>query len=402
MNTYKITATCAAGLESVLVRELKDLGYMELVTENGSVSFKGTEADVARCNINLRCAGRVFIELASFTALDFEELFQGAQKIPWEEILPEDAFMHVTGRAVKSVLHSAPGCQSTVKKAIIKSMQRRYHIERFPENGPEFKIEISMLKDTATLSLDTSGAGLHKRGYREEQGEAPLRETLAAGMIKLSGWTPDRILADPFCGSGTIAIEAALMGLNIAPGIFRSFDAEKWPFMADVWKTAREEAADLERRDTKLTVLASDSNKRVFVKARANAERAGVAEKIEFQRRPMEEFSSRKKYGCIITNPPYGERMGGETDLISLYQNFGNVFERLGETWSCFVITAFEGFEKAFGRKADRNRKLYNGPLKSYYYQYYGERPPGPGSESGRRKFADLSAVTETAEGHKS
>ncbi len=375
MTTYNLAATCSFGLESIVSGELRSLGYENLAVENGRILFSGDERDIARCNLWLRCADRLFIEMSSFEARDFEELFQGTKRVPWEDMIPENGRMHVVGKSVKSVLHSVPDCQSIVKKALVEAMKRKYRRDDFPEDGPDFKIEVALLKDRVTLSLDTSGAGLHKRGYREEKGEAPLRENLAAALVILSKWGPHRIFADPLCGSGTIAIEAAMMGLNMAPGLRRSFAAEEWPFIGgEVWQELRAQAQAVIGKGP-MTILASDINQGVFRKARENAERAGVAQYIDFQRRPVEEFSSSGKYGCIITNPPYGERMGRRDEVAGLYRNMGAVFRRL-DSWSFFILTASESFEKYYGRKADRNRKLYNGNMKTYLYQYLGPLPP--------------------------
>jgi putative N6-adenine-specific DNA methylase len=375
MTTYNLAATCSFGLEAVLSAELRGMGYENLTVENGRILFSGDESDIARCNLWLRCADRLFIEMSSFEARDFEELFQGTKSVPWEDMIPENGRMHVVGKSVKSVLHSVPDCQSIVKKAVVEAMKRRYRRDEFPEDGPDFKIEVALLKDRVTLSVDTSGAGLHKRGYREEKGEAPLRENLAAAMVLLSKWGPHRIFADPLCGSGTIAIEAAMVGLNMAPGLRRSFASEQWPFIGGrVWEDQRAHAQAVIRK-APMTILASDISQSVFRKARDNAERAGVAEYIDFQRRPVEEFSSRGKYGCLITNPPYGERMGQRDEVAELYRNMGAVFRKL-DSWSFFILTASESFEKYYGKKADRNRKLYNGNMKTYLYQYLGPLPP--------------------------
>ncbi|PKL35589.1 MAG: RNA methyltransferase [Spirochaetae bacterium HGW-Spirochaetae-1] len=376
MTTFTIAVTCSFGIESVLVRELNRLGITEnIAVENGRITFPGSAGDVVRCNLWLRCADRVYLEMARFGAVDFEELFQGTLAVPWEEIIPMDGTMHVVGKSVKSKLHSVPDCQAIVKKAVVESMKRKHRLTIFPEDGPLFRIEISMLKDTAIISMDTSGVGLHKRGYREEGGEAPLRETLAAALIYLSRWRPERILADPLCGSATIPIEAALMGCNIAPGINRSFAAQEWDFLGrDIWE--RERAAAREAvTDIPLTILASDNDQRVFKKARENARRAGVLEKITFQKKPVEEFSTRKKYGCVICNPPYGERLGSNDEVTALYKNMGTVLSQL-DSWSLFILTGHEEFENHFGRKADKNRKLYNGKIKTYLYQYLGQLPP--------------------------
>jgi putative N6-adenine-specific DNA methylase len=375
MSEYKIIATAAFGLEAIVARELKGLGYGNLTTENGRVSFTGDETAIARCNIWLRCADRVLIEMASFPATDFEELFQGTKSVKWEEFLPENAFIHIKGKSIKSKLSGVPSCQSIVKKAIIDSMKRKYNRENFPEDGERYKIEIALLKDRASLTVDTSGEGLHKRGYRTKAGEAPLRETLAAAMVILSRWKPERVLADPLCGSGTIAIEAALIGRNIAPGLQRSFAAEKWKEVpSHIWKTVRREAEEsIDHRE--MTILGSDREKRSIQVAMDNGERAGVADAVTFQKKSLSEFSSKKKYGCIITNPPYGVRVEAEAGSEELNRELGEVLNRL-ENWSFFIITPDEKFEKDFGRKSDKNRKLYNGKIKCWLHSYLGELPP--------------------------
>ncbi len=371
---YTIVATAAFGLESIVARELRNLGYTDLTVENGRVSFTGDERDIARCNIWLRTADRVLIEVAAFRAVHFEELFQGALAVGWEDIVPADGKMHVTGKTVRSKLFSLSACQSVVKKAIVEAMKRKYSGAEFPETGPVYKIEISLLKDMASLTIDTTGAGLHKRGYRQDAGEAPLRETLAAGIVLLSGWKPDRILADPFCGSGTIAIEAALIGKNIAPGLRRSFVSENWQQIPeDIWHSVREEA-QAAMNDASFRILASDHDSRVLKKARENAGRAGVSDYVAFQSLSVEEFRSRKKYGYIICNPPYGERTGEEKEIEELYRTMGEVFSDL-ESWSLFILTSHPDFARLFGRRTSRNRKLYNGMIQCYLYEYFGPRP---------------------------
>jgi len=390
MNKYTLIATSAFGIESVVAEELRDLGYDELTVENGRVKFRGGPEDLARCNLWLRSADRLLWEVAEFGAGDFEELFQGTLTVPWEEFIPENGTMHVTGKSIKSALFSVPDCQSIVKKAVVEGMKRRYRKDRFEENGPLFRIEIALLKDRASLTLDTSGAGLHKRGYRTKGGEAPLRETLAAAIIRLSKWDASRILADPFCGSGTIPIEAALAARNIAPGLNRNFVSEEWPHLPGaVWKRAREEARD-SVVDVNPVILASDSDGRVFRAARENADRAGVGDCITFQKKPVEEFSSKKKYGCVITNPPYGERLGEVKEAEKLYATMGGVFANL-DTWSCFILSPHEDFERYFGKESSRNRKLYNGKIKCYLYQYFGPFPPRKG-----RSRVPLSPDAET------
>ena len=374
MSRLSLIATSSFGLESVVARELQNFGYNNLKIENGRVTFIGDERDIARCSLWLRCADRLLLKMAEFRAVDFEELFQGTLQIPWEKFIPENGKMHVVGKSIKSTLFSVPDCQSIVKKAVVEAMKRRYARSRFSEDGPAYKIEIALLKDIATISVDTSGAGLHRRGYRQGRGDAPLRETLAAAMILLSRWEPDRIFTDPLCGSGTIPIEAALIGRNIAPGLYRSFAAEEWPSIPKkIWKSQREEAFEAVN-DCSLSIFASDIDKNVFRKARENASNAGVEDYITFQKKPVEEFSSRRQYGCIVCNPPYGERLGVRADVENLYRTMGKVFSRL-DTWSYFILSAHPEFQRRFGRPADKNRKLYNGRIKCYLYSYYGQLP---------------------------
>lgn len=371
---YRILATAAFGLEAVVAKELRELGYEKLIVENGRVSFEGDERDITRCNIWLRTADRVLLEIARFKATDFEELFQGTRNISWGDIIPADGKMHVTGKSVRSKLFSVSACQSTVKKAVIEAMKRKYRSSLFPETGPVYKIEVSLLKNIVSLTMDTTGPGLHKRGYRKDTGEAPLRETLAAGIVLLSGWKPDRILADPMCGSGTIVIEAALIGKNIAPGLKRTFVSETWwQVPQHIWQSVREEARQ-KINDASFQILASDSDALVLRKARENAERAGVLDVVTFQRLPVEQFRSRKKFGCIICNPPYGERLSEENEIKLLCKTMGETFSKL-DSWSYFILTAYPGFERLFGKKATRNRKLYNGMLQCYLYEYLGPKP---------------------------
>ncbi|TDT60949.1 THUMP domain-containing class I SAM-dependent RNA methyltransferase [Fonticella tunisiensis] len=372
---YTLIATSTFGLESIVAQELRNLGYDNLKVENGKITFTGNEMDIALCNIWLRTADRVLIKIDEFRAETFEELFQNTLKINWGEIIPQNGKMHVVGKSVKSTLFSVSDCQAIVKKAIVESMKRKYNVDWFPEDGPVYKIEVALLKDIATLTIDTSGPGLHKRGYRELAGEAPLKETLAAALVLLSRWDPSRILADPFCGSGTIAIEAALIGKNIAPGLNRSFVSEHWPQIPkEVWEDIRRDARNRINKE-KFRILASDIDGRILKTARKNALKAGVEEYIAFQKLSVEEFSSKKKYGCIICNPPYGERLGEIKEIEKLYKEMGRVFSKL-ESWSYFILTAHPDFQKLFGRKADKNRKLYNGRILCYYYQYYGPLPP--------------------------
>jgi len=366
---YKLIATSTFGIEAVTAKELKDLGYEDLVVENGKVTFEGDEMDIAICNTWLRTADRVLIKMSEFKAVTFEELFQGTLKVNWGELIPVDGKMHVTGKSIKSTLHSVPDCQSIVKKAVVESMKRTYNQERFSEDGPVYKIEVAILKDVVTLTIDTSGPGLHKRGYREEAGIAPMKETLAAALVLISKWEPSRQLVDLFCGSGTIPIEAALIAKNIAPGLRRKFVCETWPTMEkEIWEQVRE-GAKRGINNKEFQILASDIDGRVFRTARENAAKAGVSEYISFQKMPMEEFSTKKKYGFIISNPPYGERLGEAEDIERLYKKLGE-FYNIFDTWSFFVITSNDKFQNCFGKKADKNRKLYNGRLLCYYYQY--------------------------------
>ena len=316
----------------------------------------------------------MLIEIARFKAIDFEDLFQGTRKVPWEDIIPNDGKMHITGKTVRSKLFSLSACQSVVKKAVIEAMKRKYGSSEFPETGPLYKIEVSLIKDMASLTIDTTGPGLHKRGYRQDAGEAPLRETLAAGIVLLSGWKPDRILADPLCGSGTIAIEAALIGKNIAPGLKRSFVSETWwQIPEQIWRSVRDEARE-QINDVSFQILASDRDALVLRKARGNAERAGVSDLIAFQKLSVDQFRSGKKYGYIICNPPYGERLSEETEVKQLYKMMGETFSQL-DMWSFFILTAHSGFQQSFGKKATRNRKLYNGMIQCYLYEYFGPKP---------------------------
>ena len=371
---YTLIATSTFGLEKVVANELKELGYDDLIIENGKVTFKGDEMDIVTCNMWLRTADRVLIKLAQFKAESFEELFQGTLAVNWGDIIPITGFMHVVGKSVKSALHSVPDCQSIVKKAVIEGMKRKYRRDLFPEDGVEYKIEVAILKDIVTLTLDTTGAGLHKRGYRELAGEAPMKETLAAALVLISKWDPSRILADPFCGSGTIAIEAAMIGKNIAPGLNRTFVSEGWDIIPHtLWEDIRRHAKN-SINDKNFKILASDINGRLLSTARGNAKKAAVEDCIAFQKLDVKEFSNRKKYGFIITNPPYGERIGEMREVEHLYKTMGEVFMKL-DSWSYFVITSHPDFEKIFGKKAVKNRKLYNGRLKCYYYQYFGEKP---------------------------
>jgi len=312
--------------------------------------------------------------MSEFKATTFEELFQGTKAVNWGEIIPLNGFMHVTGKSIKSTLYSVPDCQSIVKKAVIESMKAKYNTDIFPEDGVEYKIEVGILNDIVTLTIDTTGPGLHKRGYRKSAGEAPIKETLAAALIMLTRWDPSKVLADPLCGSGTIAIEAALIGKNIAPGLYRNFISEQWEIIPqNIWADVKKHAKN-SINDKQVKILASDIDSEVIKTAKENALDAGVDEYITFERKNVRDFTCEDEYGYIITNPPYGERIGEAKDVEQLYKTMGKVFKNL-DTWSYYLITSYPEFEKYFGKKANKNRKLYNGKLQCYYYQYFGPRP---------------------------
>lgn len=367
---YKLIATSAFGLESVVAKELKSLGYEELVLENGKVHFTGDELDIAIANIHLRTAERILINMGEFEARTFEELFQGTRAINWGQLIPVDGKMHVTGKSIKSTLFSVPDCQSIVKKAMVTSMQEKYNRTVFTEDGPVYKTEISLLKDKATLSVDTSGVGLHKRGYREKAGEAPLKETLAAAMVLLSKWTGKETLIDPFCGSGTILIEAAMIARDIAPGLKRKFVSEDWPNISqDIWEQVREGGRkSIKNRDIKM--YGYDINGRLLSVARDNARLAGVEDNIEFKKQNFRELELRGEDLFIITNPPYGERIGEEEEIKLLYKRLGQMKKNNPDV-QMDILTSYEQFQEVFGSKADKNRKLYNGRLKCYNYEYF-------------------------------
>lgn len=386
MSRLNLIATAAFGLEAVLCRELDSLGYPEHRTENGHVYFSGDEDAVCRTNLWLRTADRVLLNMGQFPAYSFEDLFQGVKAIPWEEWLPENAVFIVNGRSVRSRLFSVRDCQAITKKAIAERLKSVYHRDWIEETGPQFRIEVSLLQDVATLTVDTSGHGLHKRGYRQEVGGAPIKETLAAGLLQISRWRPDRVLLDPFCGTGTIAIEAAMIGMNLAPGLSRHFDSEEWERIGrKTWEKARQEAVSAARPETPLRIYASDLDYFQLKLAKKHAELAGVAEKIRFQKVDFGETSSRFQYGFLITNPPYGERLLEKQEAEALYRRMGEHFRRNFPTWSYYVITPCERFEKCFGARADKRRKLYNGNIKCDYYQFFGPKPKGAGTQTAER-----------------
>jgi len=376
VRKVELIATAAFGLEAVVAREVRELGYEDVKVENGRVSFIADESAIARCNLWLRTADRVLLKIGEFKALSFEELFEKTKALPWGDWIPVDGIFPVNGKSVKSKLFSVSDCQAIVKKAVVESLKKKYKTSWFKEEKGQYTIEVSLLKDIATLTIDTSGAGLHKRGYRKLSNIAPLKETLAAGLIKLSFWNPDRVFIDPFCGSGTIPIEAALIGKNIAPGMNREFAAEDWSTISkDLWGEARKETHDLADFDRPLRIYGSDIDGEVLSLARYHIREAFLEDDIYVQKLDVKELKSRFDYGCIICNPPYGERLGERKQVEELYKTMGRVFNQM-DTWSHYIITSHPKFEDLFGKKSDRKRKLYNGRIQCNYYQYYGPRPP--------------------------
>lgn len=378
MRTFDLLVPCHFGLEAVLKREIYDLGYEITKVEDGRVTFEGDEEAICRANIFLRTAERVMIQVGRFKATTFEELFQGIKNLPWEEYIPEDGkFWVKKASSINSKLFSPSDIQSIAKKAMVERMKQKYHKEWFKEDGEAYPVRIFLLKDEVTVALDTSGDSLHKRGYRTMTSKAPLTETLAASLIMLTPWRKDRILVDPFCGSGTFPIEAAMIAANVAPGMNRDFTAEEWTNLIDrkLWYECVKEAEDMIDTTVKVDIQGYDIDGDVIKAARENAKRAGVEHMIHFQQRAVADLSHPKKYGFIITNPPYGERLEDKADLPELYTQIGQAYQRL-DSWSMFLITSYTDTEKYIGRKADKNRKIYNGMLKTYFYQFLGPKPP--------------------------
>ena len=378
MRTFDLLVPCHFGLEAVLKREIYDLGYEITKVEDGRVTFEGDEEAICRANIFLRTAERVMIQVGRFKATTFEELFQGIKNLPWEEYIPEDGkFWVKKASSINSKLFSPSDIQSIAKKAMVERMKQKYHKEWFKEDGAAYPVRIFLLKDEVTVALDTSGDSLHKRGYRTMTSKAPLTETLAASLIMLTPWRKDRILVDPFCGSGTFPIEAAMIAANVAPGMNRDFTAEEWTNLIDrkLWYECVKVAEDMIDTTVKVDIQGYDIDGDVIKAARENAKRAGVEHMIHFQQRAVADLSHPKKYGFIITNPPYGERLEDKADLPELYTQIGQAYQRL-DSWSMFLITSYTDTEKYIGRKADKNRKIYNGMLKTYFYQFLGPKPP--------------------------
>lgn len=382
-NMFELVAPCHFGLEAVLKREILDLGYEISCVEDGRVSFWGDAEAIAIANVFLRTAERILLKVGTVHAETFEELFDRVKALPWEAYLPVDARFWVTkATSVKSRLFSPSDIQSIVKKAIVERLRQIYGVSWFEESGAQYPIRITFMKDEALIALDTTGESLHKRGYRKLTAKAPISETLAAALIQLTPWKADRILVDPFCGSGTFPIEAAMIAANMAPGMNRSFLAESWTNLIPrkKWYDAAEEAQDLVDTSVETDIQGYDIDGEVIRSARENARLAGVDHLIHFQQRSVSELNHPKKYGFVITNPPYGERIEEKENLPALYREIGTAFSRL-DSWSEYVITSYEEAEKYIGRKADKNRKIYNGMIKTYYYQFLGPKPPkkGPG-----------------------
>ncbi len=378
MKYIELIAPCHFGMEAVLKREILDLGYEISSVEDGKVTFLGDWEAVVYANIFLRTAERVLVKIGSFHAETFDDLFEGTKALPWEEFIPADGkFWVAKATSIRSKLFSPSDIQSIMKKAMVERLKLKYRKTWFEEDGHEYPVRVSLLKDEVTVGLDTSGVSLHKRGYRRLTAKAPITETLAAALIMFTPWKADRILIDPFCGSGTFPIEAAMIAADMAPGMNRSFLSQGWTNLIDreIWQDVREDARDRVNLDVETRISGYDLDGQVVKAARENAKLAGVDKLIHFQQRPVAQLSSTDKYGFIITNPPYGERLEDKADLPPLYTQIGEAFDKL-DTWSKYMITSYEDAEKYIGKKADKNRKIYNGMLKTYFYQYIGPRPP--------------------------
>jgi len=379
MRRFELIVPCHFGMESVLKKEIDDLGYDITEVADGRVTFFGDEEAVCRANIFLRTAERVLIKAGSFHAESYEELFQGTKALPWEEYIPQDGkFWVAKAASVKSKLFSPSDIQSVMKKAMVERLKEVYHINWFSEEGASYPLRAFLMKDQVTVGIDTTGVSLHKRGYRKLTAKAPIAENLAAALIMLTPWNGTRVLVDPFCGSGTIPIEAAMMAAGMAPGRKRSFTAQDWPQIVgtQVWSEAREEAEELVDLTVKPDIQGYDIDDEMVDISRANARLAGVDGMIHFQRRGIEQLRHSKKYGFLITNPPYGERLEDKEGIPVLYRTIGERFREL-DSWSMYLISAYDNAEQCIGRKADKNRKIYNGMMKAYYYQFLGPKPSG-------------------------
>ena len=378
MELYELIAPCHFGLEAVMKREILDLGYEIERVEDGKVTFLADAEGIAYANLFLRTTERILVKVGQVHAETYDELFEATKALPWEKFIPKNGKFWVTkANSIKSKLFSPSDIQSIMKKAIVERLKQVYHMEWFPEDGAQYPIRVSILKDEVTIGLDTSGVSLHKRGYRKLTAKAPITETLAAALIMLTPWKGDRILVDPFCGSGTFPIEAAMMAADMAPGLNRHFLAESWEHLIpkECWEDAREEARERVNLDIETDIQGFDIDAAAIKAARANAKMAGVDKLIHFQQRPVSELRHSKPFGFIVTNPPYGERIEEKENLPALYREIGESYKRL-DRWSMYLITSYEKAENDIGRKADKNRKIYNGMLKTYYYQFLGPRPP--------------------------
>lgn len=376
-ETYELIATCGAGLEALVGKEIRNLG-IDCVVENGRVRFSGTKETIATCNLWLRVADRIKIVVGEFKAYTFDELFEGVKALPWERYLPLDANFPVAGKSIKSKLYSTPDVQRITKKAIVEKLKQVYHRPSsvpLAETGALFQLEVGLLKDEVLLTLDTTGPSLFKRGYRQEKGGAPLKENLAAALVLLANWRKDRPFVDPVCGSGTICIEAALIGANMAPGFNRDFQCEKWPwFEKEIFEKVRKKADEQVDYDVELDISGSDIDGKMIAIAKRNAEEAGVSELINFKQLALKDFSTKKENGVMVANPPYGERLGEEKTVQALYKEMGQIFRPL-TTWSKYILTSDLQFESFYGEKATKKRKLYNGALRTDLFQYWGKRP---------------------------
>ena len=381
MEKFELIAPCHFGMEAVLKREILDLGYEITKVEDGKVTFEADAQGIADANVFLRSTERILLKVAEVKAETFDELFEKTKALPWENYIPKDGkFWVAKANSVKSKLFSPSDIQSIMKKAIVERLKGVYGVSWFEEDGASFPIRVAFMKDVATIGIDTSGVSLHKRGYRKMTVKAPITETLASALIMLTPWNKDRILVDPFCGSGTFPIEAAMMAADIAPGMNRSFLAEEWDNLIPkkAWYDALDEANDLVDVNVSVDIQGYDIDAEAVKAARQNAKDAGVDHLIHFQERAVKDLRHPKKYGFIITNPPYGERLEEKKNLPELYREFGESF-RLLDSWSAYMITSYEDAERYFGRKADKNRKIYNGMLKTYFYQFMGPKPPKRG-----------------------
>lgn len=375
MEKINLIATSTFGLEAVVKREAMEMGFTDIKVEDGRVNFTGDISAIPKANIGFRCADRIRLKIGEFTAVTFDELFEKTKALPFEDWITVDAEFTVTGKSIKSTLFSVPDCQSIVKKAIVERLKTKYDVEWFSETGPKYKLQVAILKDVVTISIDTTGPGLHKRGYRENALQAPLKETLAAALIKLSYYRFDKVLIDPTCGSGTILIEAALIARNIAPGINRNFVSESWTQIPkEVWDNARLEAKKAIIKDGDLKIYGSDIDPKSISLAKENARLAGVEKDIKFEIKDISDIKMEEDFGVIISNPPYGERLGTDNEIEFLYEKMGKTFLS-NKTWSSYILTAYAYFENAFGKRADVKRKLFNGTIETQYYQYRGEKP---------------------------